>query len=418
MSVFTKWIEKLNSDSSSFLNDYNGVEVESPVIEPAAKDNLDEDATLPSITINNIKFTIIKQTKYKNTNREVVKIKSGEKYTFWVYRSNSELGLWRFCLQDETILYKGVDYIQTTLVHLELQNFININIHNVPTILINYLDDENTTERSDECYCIDKNTNVWDMFYKQNKCNIQKIVTIINDKNRMILESPFKEMYNNKNKINCGTISDDINIYDYMNDFSKILETEFVYEEEKKLFEYNNVFENIINVTNNIYSVKLTRKTPNPANKTNEIVLYFDIAYLQSTTNAIHSSFKNNITKICKMPFHIFPFLITTTASKINCLGLYSDYIFTGPYLCKLFDYSFDINRQCTVTEDNEYKCTPAYTYIGKRYLNLFPLKNIIEKLQNKCAAEQSKLGGSRRHTKKTKRKQSKRRKHMSFRRK
>jgi hypothetical protein len=453
---------------------------------------VEEDETL-FITLNDIKFTIIKKTNHADTNREVVKIKSltntGEKYTFWVYRSNSEMGLWRFCLYaDSNIFYKGIDYIQTTLVHLELQKFINNNIDLVPYADTNYMYD---AKRSDECYCINMNN-------KYTNCNIQKITSIINDEKRMIIEAPFAEMHANKTVIDCGLIpkelssselsankftsnilkkivdfpvaenpdnqkfhsvniesegfkkKSDVNtvkllelanfeldknrlnfkgdmhslnivykelikqdIYDYMENFSKIFEAEFEYEEEQKLFEYDSVFEDIINVTNNIYSVKLTRKVQNPSMKTNEIILYFDVAYFKKTNYLSYTNlYKNNITNICTMPMHIFPFLLTTTASQINCLGLYSDYIFAGPYLCKLFDYSSEKYKQCTITEENEFKCTPQYSYIGKRYLNLFPLKQILENIQNKCkpnAVPDDEPGWGGRRTKKKKRRNKKR---------
>jgi hypothetical protein len=80
--------------------------------------------------------------------------------------------------------------------------------------------------------------------------------------------------------------------------------------------------------------------------------------------------------------------------------------VFAGPYLCKLFDYSSNRNKQCTLTEEKEYKCTQNYSYIGNRYLDLFPLKNILENIRQRCTKE-----GGRKYTRKRrkiKRKQSK----------
>ena len=73
------------------------------------------------------------------------------------------------------------------------------------------------------------------------------------------------------------------------------------------------------NVTNNIYSVKLTRKVQNPSMKTNEIILYFDVAYFKKTKYLSYTNlYKNNITNICTMPMHIFPFLLTCVVDNIS----------------------------------------------------------------------------------------------------
>jgi hypothetical protein len=376
-------------------------------------------ATLPSITINDINFTLIKKTKHDN-HRDVVKIKSvdsnGQQYIFWAYRSNSEMGLWRLGMFDETF-YKGVDYVQTTLIHLDLQIFINNNLNNIPYDNMNYMNLDNFDNRVEECYCLNRIEDFEDEF-SEDVCDMKVISQIVDDNRRIIYEPPFENMYFNKGNVDCGKIIDKYTnqeyLNTYMNNFSKLFESEFDYEEETKVFEYNFVFEETINITNQIYSVKLTKKPDkkitNPRNnKTNEIILYFDVAYLKEneTLKDTHP-FYENITKICKMPMHIFPFLITTTTSQINSIGLYSHYVFAGPYLCKLFDYSSNRNKQCTLTEEKEYKCTRNYSYIGNRYLDLFPLKNILENIRQRCTRE----GGSRRKytrkRRKIKRKQSK----------
>ena len=72
---------------------------------------------------------------------------------FWIYQSNSELGIWRFCARiTDTIMFKGykgkkiinakttsyemayemayeMDYIQNTLIHIKLQCYVNMHIH-------------------------------------------------------------------------------------------------------------------------------------------------------------------------------------------------------------------------------------------------------------------------------------------------
>lgn len=51
-----------------------------------------------------------------------------------MYRSNSELGLWRLCIEICGNFYKGPDYIQSTIIYVKLQNFINENIDFIPFV--------------------------------------------------------------------------------------------------------------------------------------------------------------------------------------------------------------------------------------------------------------------------------------------
>jgi hypothetical protein len=103
-----------------------------------------------SITIDNYIFKLIRQTNHTTYNHVVEIGVTGiidkrDFPNFWVYQSNSELGFWRLCYIirnrfsdiDTTPFYKGdLDYIQSTLIHLELQNFININITNILFVVL------------------------------------------------------------------------------------------------------------------------------------------------------------------------------------------------------------------------------------------------------------------------------------------
>jgi hypothetical protein len=79
---------------------------------------------------------------------------------FWVYQSNSELGLWRLCIFSDPInteisegkftpFAKGVDYVQSTLIHLELQKFINTNIDKIRF--------EEFNPKTHNCICFERN---------------------------------------------------------------------------------------------------------------------------------------------------------------------------------------------------------------------------------------------------------------------
>ena len=90
-------------------------------------------ASMNSIVINNIRFTLLAKTvsrqgyklvqimsKYNDSS-----LSTNERQAFFVYKSFSEIGLWRLAVMEGTGFFKGLDYVQSSLIHLELQNFIN-----------------------------------------------------------------------------------------------------------------------------------------------------------------------------------------------------------------------------------------------------------------------------------------------------
>jgi len=62
------------------------------------------------------------------------------------------------------------------------------------------------------------------------------------------------------------------------------------------------------------------------------------------------------------------PILLTTTNATITEYGVYSDYIPSGFYICKILDYT----SQCSLEKSQISKCSNQYTYIGMRYQDLF----------------------------------------------
>lgn len=101
---------------------------------------------MTSITIDEYKFELL-HNYIDAKNRHYIKIESthNDKFsteTFYLYRSNSEGGIWRFCIKESSgHLVKGVDdlydYVTITFVHIELQMFINNNYFKLPTTKIN-----------------------------------------------------------------------------------------------------------------------------------------------------------------------------------------------------------------------------------------------------------------------------------------
>ena len=93
--------------------------------EPVSEFNRDLTTIIHGIT-----FTLLEKSEYNPRYKDVVRIQSylddHSNYKFWVYRSNSEMGFWRFCSKEtqSDFFYKGrIDYVQSTFIHLELQDF-------------------------------------------------------------------------------------------------------------------------------------------------------------------------------------------------------------------------------------------------------------------------------------------------------
>jgi hypothetical protein len=297
---------------------------------------------------------------------------------FWVYQSNSELGMWRFCTThpNSAILYKGdptaFDYAQTTLIHLKLQEYINNNINNLKEIPAAYtlLSEKKT-----------KKTNIKPLRLPDNRYTCPHITSYPNikkaiDSNRIIDIPPFIEL---EKTSPCGEefTKKNIDIKSNLSEFSKELEKLYdIGEQEDIISEYSYVLENIIKIQGKIKRVLLNSK-PDVQTDYKKIFLYFIEARLcEGEQRSIDSEHDKRINYVCSIPIHYMPFLLTPFDVECNFIGLYSKYIRSGAYICKLFDYSTSLYMQCTEEENKVGKCSRKYTYIGSRYKDLFPFKN------------------------------------------
>jgi hypothetical protein len=349
----------------------------------------------PQITIDNITFFLIRVVDNMHKRySDILEIHSQEEgkspFSFWVYRSNSELGFWRLCITKSNSLqnllwYKGtIDYVQATFVHLELQNFINENIQYVPKIQLNAI------EKMTECVC----------YINTRHCSPSNQLALeqIDDPERMISEEPFSLIQSldddtkHTRPVGCGRIPSgftDADVKGILQEFSDNLKSEYRYDRRSltrvSSFSFN--FEKLIDSVGEIYCIRLNRIIPLKDSQTNTVLIYFLKTKLNIDplliANPSRSLFTRNITRICSRDYHVFPFFITNNHSRVTKMGLYSKYIPSGLFICKLFDYYG--YSQCTVEEMRNEKCTMDYSYIGKRYDDLFPLKEAIEELSSVC---------------------------------
>ena len=91
-----------------------------------------EGKNQPTITIDNITFTYLSSYIDPIGSRGVCQLTANDgsiKKLLTFYTSISEGGYWRFAIKESNSYLKGSDYVVTTFVHLQLQDFINKNFN-------------------------------------------------------------------------------------------------------------------------------------------------------------------------------------------------------------------------------------------------------------------------------------------------
>ena len=360
----------------------------------------------PFIIIDNYKFTAIRYISLDVRYQTVVNIKSesllnGSEESFWIYKSNSELGFWRLCIirrnfrsfSEQFTFAKGEDYVQTTLIHIDLQLYVNNLLQNglIPEVFLNEI------EKDNECVC----------FISSDRCFEfnDKIYDVINDTNRIIRGEPFETLIKVKqrNRVDCGNITnyeyeDNTRLMSYLYKFSEEFAADYDIVEIKQIGTTDFLFEDTIHTHGKINRIHLRTKVRYMDKPLLNNIYLYTLTVILTPTLQIHldedvnpkkhNIFSSNVAEICKnkliknRTIHSFPFLLTPNTSEINEYGIYTQYIHTGLYICKLFDYA--IPKQCTKLEISNKQCCEKYAYIGNRYVNLFPISYLNQVIHDK----------------------------------
>lgn len=357
-----------------------------------------------SIIIENIEFTLIyKVTTYetgiyeeiyksppaKDETSRIVKIKSVNlsKQTeefFWVYLSFSELGVWRFlCYENlETTRYdKGKEYIQSTCVNMYLQQHLHLWYDRLEEITIPH-DDIINISRSQPGFISITHENI-----KLTQEYINKNLPILHDSNREKFFIPSGNL-----PIKCGfTVNyPEQSVIRQIQSVSQYLQNSYTILDYEEMFHYNFIFRDVINSENIVVKVTLKHKNTNQT-----IILFYKkmvFSKLESKTpvpgvsRKKQEEFDMNIDSITN-PGNVHFVVILVIPSEARCLdnSLYSEYINLGIYVCKPFDYTRLLNSKLT-------ECTKDYSYVGYRYQNIFPIKNVENQLLSK--EKKNVLGG------------------------
>lgn len=363
-----------------------------------------------SIIIENYEFTLIYKTIAYETGvyepkynlppivdelSRIVKIKSVNLDTkdeefFWTYLSLSELGVWRFLCYDnpKSNRYdKGKEYIQSTCINIYLQQHIHLCYDRLDEIVSPH-EDIRVFSRSVPGFVsvIEKNINITQQY-------INKHSFILHDSKRekYILDNP-------NIRIKCGntTRNTEESIIRQIQDTSNYLEANYIILEHEEIFRYNFIFRDVINSENIMMKVTLKDKHSDET-----IIMFYKKMFFSKLNSVVEESreqteYNDNISKITNDGNEHFV-VILVIPSTANCLSnsLYTEYIHLGIFVCKPFEYTSSINSRKT-------RCTKDYSYVGYRYVNIFPIKNIESGLvtdtgninQKQIPEEKPDLGG------------------------
>lgn len=330
---------------------------------------------LPNITINNINFTLIGYNpKNKVIDRDSLKIisrvSSGETYELYLYQSETSLGFWRLGCNNRGQLYKGEnDYVQQTLIHFSLQEFINKNISKIKDI--QFINEHPELDETTKSYVQSEFPDILNSNFpfcytklKRYKCTLDYYITkIINDPNRIVNISTFSDL--DKNLENrCGNWKS--NPEEYLQTISSNLKNDYNFVKSSVRFLYNDTYQYNSNkidgtpikldVIFNIFVCYLESKNGNP-----NLYLYYTIYKIIREDKIEKDSIlaDNNY----------FPLLLTTNMD-ITPFGVFSNYVLSAGYICKLFEYKKQsIGFGIPISKE--------HSFIGLIYNDLFPFNEI-----------------------------------------
>jgi hypothetical protein len=336
--------------------------------------------------------------------------KNKTKRYFWAYQSHSEVGMWRWCSGTQIpptnvyvydkfsrIPYGNIesgDYVQTTLLHIELQLYLNEIInsqqHRNQLLSITRSLKDDRDEPLDGLVRLPVGTT----------CNNLK--ALVKDKRERFLIYPYSreiqtppfDMFNKNQQ--CADQIDVTVLQRFSNQFEndyEVVDTNTIhenykYENKKPYLRSGQISE--IKVVGDLKEIILRRKIQSTS-KDGKLVNLIKLLYLETKEiilNAKYWFLTTNQTRrqpwrgpeiivskdgmpmrgrIYHMPFALIP--IIDGVAECNPYGLYSKYIKAGAYICKLFEYV----EQCIPEVSRRRKCLERYVFIGDRYNNLFP---------------------------------------------
>jgi len=403
--------------------------------------------------IDSIEFSLI--AKDLSSERHVVLISSTKDNNinyFLVYKSNSEVGIWRFysiTSSHSFQIHKGDDYITETFIHVDLQKFINQNFHLIP-IFENNEKKNNFSAISLYLYSI-QNDSKSTIFILENSKIVEsdKIKYFINKFNttfkdiayRVILNFVPISYKNFKDNLISDCLRDRFKKYDYLKIINVIkcgIENVNRYPIIEQIYAIADIDKNIImkKTIETIVPEIIIKPTVKP---TNSIMKYYQIInlYLKNIgltfdkktikflytiklkfpnddLEEVESTFTLNVYSIeIKINEDIFLLYFikyrftrkdkdaTATGiynailnmvpitNKITVCGLNSEILSMGFYICKFVEYTSQSAVDWTNFEDYKKRyLNRIYVFVGDYVNNMYPISEFYTELPEIVEAE------------------------------
>jgi len=370
-------------------------------------------------------FTFRLKSKFTTDNYDLVCIQSTHEsgdpnFEFYVYRSNSEGGIFRLCSRREDDGFeKGQNYVTTTFVHHDLQKFIIDNYRRINIVRITpdncprsfekkrHLNNKTTLQYINKRYHEDKQ---FELFKEIGDCGnifehtLPILKNIFNIRERCDNDIAIRHINNFIRKIN--KMFDENRTFKYApgkgSDFEQIKRNEDLNEKFQKYLEFweKEIIRTPFNVDNKIVIFKMViNMMSNYFQNIFEIISdnKFLFNYNYTLPKARGISINCNIysikirNKTTRSEFNVINMMyqingvrkydghygiilnIIPDPAIINRLGLYNKFLDIGGYICKIFDYNVQVPT-VVVGTDVSRKVGDHYTFIGDIYKGQYPL--------------------------------------------
>ena len=337
---------------------------------------------MEEITVGDFTFRLIKKIFITRWDRTFAHIESKPRgqaeYTteFACYMSNSEVGIWRLCVfnnpevhcktsSSEISFYKGEDYIQGTLICMELQQLINTT--SITSFHAKCKKDSPQEFINDFSWLFSQSTEVNKEYIGSHDRYL--IIPGLHTEDENPTSETIEEARQMPFDLTYGTIHTEDEISQEITRISGKLFNLYSKGEEVVHARHNNSFEEVLNISGNICSITLTSKKDSSM-----LTLYYLKATIKMLDDAyIMPKYKKTVAKISAISFHIsiMPIALIPQTYAVDKFGLYTTFVPMGFYIFKLFEYSSQLSED----ENKKYQVTRDFTYIGDRSMNIFPFE-------------------------------------------
>jgi hypothetical protein len=341
------------------------------------------------------------------------KLDGSDLVSFLVYLSTSDIGCWRFLVFDQGKYYKGTDYITGTFIEIRLQKFIFDNYHLIP----------NANLASPEIGIMSNNIKEISNFYKNNNINLlpeffefmKEVIFVRNDnflinKNTNLIikdllsQTKFaesKKLATLKNIARCGEYTHNYRLlFEQNKDIRDILIShipDFMrkYADHKRFPPHLEVFKKYFDNDHDEFKalhdiidsyLKQINMNVNQETLTFQYAFKkkFDSAEVTMNVYTIEATIDED-EYILYCGNYNFTFSGSTNnfnciinllpkSSKITNIGLHSQPLSIGLYICKIIDYEF----QLKIKPDRLPFVSTTYKFIGHYMHNIHPLETIV----------------------------------------